>query len=352
MIGIFIDVLTISFYMSGLIIMILVLKNKIFYKYTEMFKYTLCIGIVLRLMFITRISIPMPEILNAFEYDNNKNVLDYIYTITIQNNNRYNPLEIACSIWIIGIIVASICYIQKQVKFYRNIKKFKIHITEHDISSTLESQKNDLNIKRHIKLSKLDGIYSPMIVGVINPEIIIPNRNYTSNNLNYIFRHELIHYKRKDNLFKLLLTLVSIIYWFNPVIFLLRGYFLYQCELSCDELATKKFTINESKEYSLLLLDTMKYKNKLNTLICASYLNTYKLNLMKYRIENILSNKSHKKCTFVATLFGLTILISTISFHKDMYSFSTISSEIISNYNDGFTIEYVDYEEVYMFNNK
>ncbi|MEG1311981.1 MAG: M56 family metallopeptidase [Peptostreptococcaceae bacterium] len=347
MIGIFIDVLMISFYMSVLIIIILSLKKKLFDKYTEIFKYILCIGITLRLIFITRISIPMPEILKKFEYINDKTILDYMANIATQSNIGIDLLEISCCVWIIGMIVSSIYYIQKQRNFYRNIGKLKIYIIENDIYNILENQKNDLNIKRNIKVSKLDGIHSPMIVGIINPEIIIPNRNYTYNNLKYIFRHELIHHKRKDNLLKLILMVVSIIHWFNPAIYLFRKYFLDQCELSCDELTTKNFTINESKEYSLLLLDTIKYKNKLNSQMCVSYLNTYKSNLTKDRIENILSNKNYKRCTSSAILLGLAILTSTVSFHKEIISFVPASSEKTSYYNSEIIVEFVDNEGRY-----
>lgn len=347
MITMFIDVLMISFSMSILIIIILGLKNKLFHKYTEMFKYILCTGITLRLIFVKRISIPMPEILATSEQLNNKTILDYLANITTQSNIRLNPLEIACCIWLMGIIVVSIYYIKKQINFYKKIENLKSYITEKDIYNILESQKNDLNIKRHIKLSRLDGIYSPMIVGVINPEIIIPNRNYTYNNLNHIFRHELIHYKRKDNLLKLILTVSSIIHWFNPAIFLLKNYFLNQCELSCDELATKDFTINESKEYSLLLLDTVKYKNKLNSQMCVSYLNTYKSNLTKDRIENILANKNYKKGTTTAILLGLVILTSTVSLHREITEFVPASYEKISHYNDGIIIEFINNESIY-----
>ncbi|WP_219710564.1 M56 family metallopeptidase, partial [Clostridioides difficile] len=63
--------------------------------------------------------------------------------------------------------------------------------------------------------------------------------------LKLIFRHELIHYKRKDNFLKLIMLIVNILYWFNPICYLLKKHFNEVCELSCDELVIKGYNIDE-----------------------------------------------------------------------------------------------------------
>ncbi len=68
----------------------------------------------------------------------------------------------------------------------------------------------------------VEGIYSPAITGLRKNKIIIPNKNLKKK-LKLIFRHELIHYKRKDNFLKLIMLIVNILYWFNPICYLLKN---------------------------------------------------------------------------------------------------------------------------------
>ncbi|WP_330626032.1 M56 family metallopeptidase, partial [Clostridioides difficile] len=85
-----------------------------------------------------------------------------------------------------------------------------------------------------------------------------------------------MHYKRKDNFLKLIMLIVNILYWFNPICYLLKKHFNELCELSCDELVIKGYNIDEVKDYAYVLLDTIKYKNKLKQSICISQFYTEK----------------------------------------------------------------------------
>lgn len=224
MVALFKEILSSSFYIGITILIVLSLQKTLLSKYTSKFNYSLCILILLRLIFIIKINIPA-EFFNSFNsnYFNTYNKIQYAGNLVQQNSKNTIYFEASCCIWLIGIVAATIYYIYLYFKIYKGINNLKEEITDANIYSVLQIIKEDLNIKRDIKISKLEGTYSPMIVGIIRPEIIIPNRNYAYNDLNYIFRHELTHYKRKDNLLKLILTLATIIYWFNPIIYLFKN---------------------------------------------------------------------------------------------------------------------------------
>lgn len=330
-----IEVVKASIYISISILLINLLKNRILSKYTSVFKYILCIGITLRGVFIFKVNIALPEFLDSLINTTEKTSLQNIDTISQIQGSNINILEIVFCIWIVGVLITSIYYLHYNFKLYKKIHNFKIEINSLNICDILENCKKDFKIKKKIKIYKLNGIYSPMIIGIINPIIIIPNREYKKSDLNYIFKHELIHYKRKDNLLKVILTIFNIIHWYNPIISGFVKYFDDQCELSCDELVTKRFSLNEIKEYSMLLLDTMKYKNRLESSMCVSHLSSSKSNIIKNRIESILSFDKRKKGNFICILLFLLTLISMVSFvmKNDLntaYSNENITSK---NYN-------------------
>lgn len=315
--SIFIEVLKINLYMSIVILLVFISKKKLLGKYTAKFNYILYMGILLRLVCFIKLKISLPSSPSIEKYTYNSNGLNYINYVnyTIKDTVKsLNVIDILYYIWIIVSIVGIIYFACYQIKFYKGIRCLQEEILHENIISILENQKKSLKIKRNIKVYKLDGIYSPMLIGVLNPKIILSNKHYENEELHFIFKHELIHYKRKDNLWKVLIALVNIIYWFNPVIYIFRKSFNEQCELSCDELVVKKSSIDEIKSYSLMLLETVKYKNKLNASMCASQFNLNKSNIIKIRIEKILSLKSRKKGLIIGLFLCILSSLSLVSF--------------------------------------
>lgn len=331
------EVIKVSLYISIFILLIIALKDKLLSKYTATFKYLLCIGIVIRGIFIFKINIAIPKFLEQL-FNKKENILTFDSTV-LQNSLHINILELVFCIWLIGVVIKFVHYISYNFKLYKKIKKIKTKVIDSNIHNILEKHINDLKIKKEIKIFKLSGIYSPMLVGIRNPIIVIPNRYYSEKDLNYIFRHELIHYKRKDNILKILLILFNIIHWFNPLVYIFTKYFDNQCELSCDELVIKRLSLNEIKEYSMLLLDTMRYKNKLESSMCVSYLSSNKSNIIKYRIEGILSpNKGKKGSLFIVILFIMSFL-SVISIDNSVHAYKKVIEE---HSNESMEIDFTD----------
>ena len=63
---------------------------------------------------------------------------------------------------------------------------------------------------------------TPMLFGVLRPAIILPDREYTDEQLRAVLLHELTHLRRKDILVKWLSVLSCAVHWFNPVVFGMR----------------------------------------------------------------------------------------------------------------------------------
>ncbi|PRR86132.1 M56 family metallopeptidase [Clostridium luticellarii] len=163
------------------------------------------------------------------------------------------------------------------------------------IEEILNNEKINLNITKDIRVKIVKGISSPAIIGILNSIIIIPEQEFSNNDLKWIFRHELVHFKRKDNVIKLLMIFSVALHWFNPLIYILRKFFNEQCELSCDEVVISESRTEDIKEYALLLVKSARYKNTLKLSMMSSQLTNKKVNITKRRVENMLSSKSRKK---------------------------------------------------------
>ena len=71
-----------------------------------------------------------------------------------------------------------------------------------------------------------------------------------------ILEHELTHCKRKDSLFKAVLSLLGALYWFNPIMHLFIREMHDLCEQSCDEKLLKNSDFDERERYCILLIET------------------------------------------------------------------------------------------------
>lgn len=302
------ELLKTSIYISIPIILIALLKNKILCKYTHQLNYIICILITIRMLFISSIGIYLP-------FKNNI-ILESIDPMKLETDNVVNYIKIIFCIWLFGAIYVVIKSICKQILFYKKIQNINHIVTDAEIIKILEEEKKALNIRKYINVSKVDGLSSPALIGIIKNKIIIPNNTYDKEQLKWIFRHELIHFKRKDNLLKLILMIASAIHWFNPLVKILKLYFGEQCELSCDENVVKRFSKDEIKEYAFVLVNTLRYRNTLKTTMFSSQFNTNGVDIIKGRVESMLSTKKRRQGTFLGVFLLLIAVASVISFNS------------------------------------
>ena len=64
--------------------------------------------------------------------------------------------------------------------------------------------------------------------------IFLPDENMTENDLNYILAHELVHIKKYHSADKLFAEILTVIQWFNPIVYLYKKELTAQHELAAD----------------------------------------------------------------------------------------------------------------------
>ena len=99
------------------------------------------------------------------------------------------------------------------------------------------------NTAKKLGLRKLPGIVlsqniaSPAVFGTFRPVLVLPAdtvRHLSQNRTEHILLHELAHIKRGDLKVNSLYMLLQIVYWFNPLLWLLRRRLQHLRELCCD----------------------------------------------------------------------------------------------------------------------
>lgn len=169
------------------------------------------------------------------------------------NSKQIKLINFIQIVWIAGMVISFLFYLINFIIFKIKIKG---HLEKMN-SKLFEQIKSELNIKRNVNLCKCSLINSPVFVGFVSPIILMPYTNYADEELKLIYKHELIHFKRMDVWYKLILVIASVVHWFNPLVYLMRRYASKDIEYTCDDIVTKDLSLEQRKEYSRVILKTM-----------------------------------------------------------------------------------------------
>lgn len=166
-------------------------------------------------------------------------------------------LPAAVFIWICGIVAIMILayHIWRYALFARMIKRWGVSGEDERILYVFESAKEDLGLsKEKIDLKICNFVSSSMLTGFLHPVILLPDKPFDEDELQLIFRHELIHYKRHDLFIKLLIVIVTCIHWFNPIVYWMCAAMQTDGEASCDETVLQNTDMENRRFYGEVII--------------------------------------------------------------------------------------------------
>lgn len=276
------NIFMISLSMSAVILLLLIISPLLNKRYSAKWRYFVWLILALRLIIPFKaelpqapVNIPAPQNQTVVfraegipftimdesfaELGNaSPNSADYAPIITLQ--------ELLAIIWTIGAIGFFLYHIISYFIFKRKIKLYCNTVNSH----ILHDVSDDMSIKSKTQLLECCKIASPMMIGFFKPTILIPNTDYSDDELLVILKHELTHYKRGDIWYKLLLVIANSIHWFNPLVYLMSRQANRDLEYSCDDAVVMGSDITFRKGYSMAILKAMQ-RGEVTTL--STYLN-------------------------------------------------------------------------------
>ncbi|NLD50267.1 MAG: DUF4829 domain-containing protein [Clostridiaceae bacterium] len=218
-------------------------------------------------MGLKQISQPMKEINEEITNENIINgdisVSDQAaYEVQNERNNIHNEADhrdkhlsispdlYVLFLWILGMIVVFGVNVTGYVRFLRLIKKWNRPADERE-KAILES----ITCSRYkVGLVRNSFIDTPMLIGILQPEIIIPDIDFDESQLKNILLHEITHYKHFDIAIKWLAMIAASIHWFNPLVYFVRKEINRACELACDETVVRNLDAEGKQAYGDTLI--------------------------------------------------------------------------------------------------
>ncbi|WP_368297934.1 BlaR1 family beta-lactam sensor/signal transducer [Cytobacillus firmus] len=283
------------------------------------------------------------------------------YDLTFLNNALFY-------IWISGVAILTVFTLIAMLKISK-VKKHTNSLRNNRLLTLFEHCKHKLKITGCIIVGESSLVKTPMTFGLFKTYVVLPrhfDQWLSEKDIEYIFLHELTHYKNKDFAVNYLMMILQILYWFNPLVWLAFSRMRLDREIACDAAVLNSLDEQAYMDYGNSIIHFAYKASRAVTVDLANHLNGSKKQI-KTRIEKIAYFKPESKrlrwksaaILISAGIFiaGQAPFISAMARENSSYNFKdeNIIYEDLGNYFAGFDGSFVLYDkeaDQYLIHNK
>ena len=331
--NLFLNVIAVSVSTSFIIFFLLIFSSFLNKRYAIKWKYLMWVAIAVRLILPFHIDIPFPQIVIAvpaqiavpIDANSEKAAPTMLPTEPkpLEGNTKstvqappqtaqksLNPtlLDITAYLWLAGCLLFMSVHIFSFLQYKREIARKGMAVKERAVLRQARKISEKLRIRSDVGILRYEGADSPMVIGFLKPKVVLPDCDYSEEELFFILQHELTHIKRHDIYFKLLFVIANAMHWFNPFIYIMQREAVVDMELSCDERVLRQTPYAVRKAYTEALLSAFSKQHKIETFLTTQFYGGKRI--MKKRFKNILTGYPKKNGLFVCMC---TICVTLIS---------------------------------------
>lgn len=214
--------------------------------------------------------------------------------------------NVLVKVWLLGAAAVFAYHIVTHLIFKRKLLKNTYEVTDAQILQIWERERYIARFPdNYLKLRISSQAQTPLSVGLFpkSTYVILPEEKaYSLEDLSLIFRHELIHIGRRDSAVKFYMLLITALFWFHPLIWLVMRYSADDAELSCDETVLLGCDRQTRKRYAELLLYTAADHRGFTTCLSAS------ARALRYRMKQAMVDRKRS--------YGILVLCAVMIFFE------------------------------------
>ncbi len=234
----------------------------------------------------------------------------------------------AAIVWLTGICLLMARQAAEYVILVRIAARYADRAMTPEQKAFIGGLKKQYGIRRRVFLYEAAAGEHTITFGFIHP-VIVCSREVTSREAELLVRHELVHIRRMDAFWKMLMQLAAMLHWCNPMVWILRRDFEQVCECSCDEIVMQEKSMEEVKVYLRLMVEEAREKK--TEKVSLRWKSGFGDNAQKIkeRMENLMRRKKWNRAAAVMLVAALTFANSmTVFAYRD--SFHEVMPEISS----------------------
>lgn len=168
--------------------------------------------------------------------------------------------QAACLCWAaVGIILL----LWFSFRYWRAVRRMTQSLARDPLAEEiLQSIRKESKRSLKVQVFRSERASTPMGVGIFRRKIILPCGEIPAQELEYILRHEYTHFLHGDLWVKLLTQVYCCLFWWNPLVYLLRRDLPQILEIRCDMAVTKDYTVSQKAEYLQTIVNSLKRMGK------------------------------------------------------------------------------------------
>jgi beta-lactamase regulating signal transducer with metallopeptidase domain len=316
--NLFVRAISLSISGSLIAIIILIISPKIKFKLSNTWQYYIWLAVILRMILPYA---PKISLMGGFYQllDNNSQILNAAADIST-NETFEMIIQYIGFVWLIAVSLLIAKKVTSYLVYTRSIRANLVEIADPSVKQIYNQVCYEMCIETNIGLYSHKRISSPMLIGFFKPCVVLPEAMLqTTEGLKYIFMHELSHHKRKDFLYKWLIQIISCVYFFNPIIYMVKKKIIDYCEFSCDESVIKRLDNHGKAAYGSALIESLEINAGLKQNAAASLMLCEDAVQIKERLAAIMRHQKSSKLITVST-FILTGVICFSSFFIGVFN--------------------------------
>lgn len=325
-----------SFSLSIIAILLFAISPILARQYSFKCRYYLwsVIFILLILPIRANITFKLPEPLKSIVPIN---IPSAVSSTTTTVPSLHTHLNYATILWFVGVICFLGLHLFQHLHFLSVVNRWSEDIHNAAILQQFTNTKDTLGIPEHVNIKSCACIQTPMVIGLFTPMVLLPQFDFSLDDLPLILKHELVHYNRKDLWYKAIMMITLSLHWFNPIVHLMVKSVLNLCEISCDEEVLKEIDVKGRAQYGETIIGMIR-----NTSACKTTLSTNfytDTNGMKKRIYAMMDMTNKRFSTVLIIIVFMISVCGTTGFSISPIETSTAVQDITQTVPDTNSVE-------------
>lgn len=313
MINLFIDVLEMSIPVSVLILLLLAVSPLLKRAYVSKWRYYMWLFVAARLLVPIRLGFKSPITMELPDTVGLPQVTDAAAKMP---GNGISPVMILAVIWLSGIAAFTVYRVICYISFKRLVTRWQSETKDGAVLNEFRAAKDFAGVKRDINIVCCKAVSTPMVFGLIKPVILMPDIEFSKSELAIVLKHELVHLRRNDILYKLIITIACTVYWFNPLMYVMMRAANRDLELACDAEVVRHKDGEYRRRYCEAIMRLVHNRRGASTVLSTCFIFSKKT--VMERFKYIIDEKIKRNGVIMFCVVAFSVVLS-----GGMVSFAT-----------------------------
>jgi len=249
---------------------------------------------------------------------------------TPSSANPHPVAKLLWAIWLTGTLFLFLRLVLGRIQAHR-LFRHSVLLDDDGWSFVVRFVRRRLGLYQNTAVASHPQVPIPLTYGTTRPVVMLPKSasEWTIERRRIVLLHEFAHIRRRDDLARLAARIVAMLYWFNPLSWLVFRKFKMEQEKSCDERVIRSGI--RPSDYASHLVELARGVASRGTfkpmaMAGAATLGMARKPELEGRLSEILNNFPHKETSmkfkiaglFIGIAFGMLLVVQPVAKAMDL----------------------------------